>query len=73
MNISYVKTVIERAKGSSKSSGDQAYKEAIQAKIYDVEYNIFLDQNVASMNDLDDSYKIEPYLEQYVKSLDESI
>jgi hypothetical protein len=73
MNISYVKSIIERAKSSLKSSVDETYKEAIQAKIYDVEYNIFLDQNVSSINDLDDSYEIESYLEPYVKTLDESI
>ncbi len=73
MNISYVKTVIERAKSSLESSTDETYKQAIEQKIYDVEYAICLDQEVGDISHIEDTRELTPYLIPKVEDLEQSI
>lgn len=74
MDMLYVKSVIKRAQDSLvASSGDETYCDMLEKKIEDADYYICLDQEVTSLDHLDDSHIIEPYLEKYVKDLEVSI
>ena len=73
MNISYAKILIERAKSSLKSSNDDTYKEAIQAKIEQLEYAICFDQKVDDISCAQNTHEVPSHLILKVRDLEQSI
>ncbi|MEI7563099.1 MAG: hypothetical protein WCJ39_05515 [bacterium] len=52
MNISYAKSVIERAEQALASSQEETYKEMITAKLIAVKSRICTEEGVLSVNDI---------------------
>lgn len=73
MNIGDIKNLIRRAKTSVKKSLDIIYKEMVLQIIYDLEHNICFDQEIGSIDDLDDDWEIPDYLIKYVQALEDAV
>lgn len=73
MTLSDVKTIIERAKASIESSSDDAYKDVLGNEIDGLMYAICLDQEVADISWIDDSWELPNYLAKQAEELEQSI
>ena len=70
MNIHYIKSLIVEKSDSAKGSEVEG---TVSEIIEDLKKRICEDENVSSLDDLDDSKEINPQLNEFVKALEYAI